>query len=117
MGMIPERDIWRAANLMIREHSADAEIVAVRRADEMLERGDREGQIVWLRIALRDPRPRQAAPGQPGPEGRDRDRPQGTVVAGSPDRREFRRGWLDRRRQAVGEQGRQLRLRRAEGRV
>jgi hypothetical protein len=48
--MIPDRDIWRAANLLIREHKADAEIVATRRADEMLERGDRGGQLVWLRI-------------------------------------------------------------------
>ena len=48
--MIPDRDIWRAANLVIREHKVDAEIVAGRRADEMLERGDRDGQLVWLRI-------------------------------------------------------------------
>jgi hypothetical protein len=48
--MIPDRDIWRAANLLIREHSADAEVVAARRADEMLERDDRDGQLVWLRI-------------------------------------------------------------------
>jgi hypothetical protein len=48
--MIPDRDIWRAANLLIREHKADAEIVATRRADEMLERGDRDGQLVWLPI-------------------------------------------------------------------
>jgi hypothetical protein len=48
--MIPDRDIWRAANLLIREHCADAEVVAGRRADEMLERGDREGQLLWLRI-------------------------------------------------------------------
>ena len=48
--MIPDRDIWRAANLLIREHAAEAEIVAARRADEMLERGDYEGQAVWLRI-------------------------------------------------------------------
>jgi hypothetical protein len=26
--MIPDRDIWRAANLLIRDYSADAEIVA-----------------------------------------------------------------------------------------
>jgi hypothetical protein len=49
--MIPDRDIWRAANLLIRKHRAHAEIVAARRADEMLERGDREGQLVWLRIS------------------------------------------------------------------
>ena len=48
--MIPDRDIWRAANLLIREHGADAEIVSARRADEMLERGDHDGQVVWLRI-------------------------------------------------------------------
>ena len=48
--MIPERDIWRAANLLIREHGSDAEIVAARRADEMFERGDRDGQLVWHRI-------------------------------------------------------------------
>jgi hypothetical protein len=33
--MIADRDIWRAANLLIREHGADAEIVAARRADDM----------------------------------------------------------------------------------
>ncbi len=48
--MIPDRDIWRAANLLIQEHGADAEIVAARRADEMLERGDHEGHVVWSRI-------------------------------------------------------------------
>ena len=48
--MIPDRDIWRAANLLIREHGAEAEVVSARRADEMLERGDRDGQPVWLRI-------------------------------------------------------------------
>jgi len=48
--MIPDRDIWRAANLLIREYKADAEVVAARRADEMLERGDHDGQRVWLRI-------------------------------------------------------------------
>jgi hypothetical protein len=48
--MIPDRDIWRAANLLIREHRADAEIIAARRADAMLERGDPDGKIVWLRI-------------------------------------------------------------------
>lgn len=48
--MIPDRDIWRAANLLIRQHKQDAEIVAARRADEMFERGERDGQLVWLRI-------------------------------------------------------------------
>jgi hypothetical protein len=48
--MIPDRDIWRAANLLIREHKTEAEIVSARRADEMLELGDHEGQLVRLRI-------------------------------------------------------------------
>jgi hypothetical protein len=48
--MIPDRDIWRAANLLIREHAAEAEIIAARRADEMSERGDHDGQLVWCRI-------------------------------------------------------------------
>jgi hypothetical protein len=39
--MIPDRDIWRAANLLIREHKVEAEVVAARLADEMLERGER----------------------------------------------------------------------------
>jgi hypothetical protein len=48
--LIPNRDIWRAANLLIHEHGANAEIVAVRRADDMAERGDDDGKSVWLRI-------------------------------------------------------------------
>jgi hypothetical protein len=48
--MIPDRDIWCAANLLIREHRADAEAVAAWRADEMSERGDQDGQLVWCRI-------------------------------------------------------------------
>ncbi len=48
--MIPDLDIWRAANLLIRKHGADAEIEAASRADLMLDRGDREGQLLWVRI-------------------------------------------------------------------
>jgi len=48
--MIADRDIWRPANLLIREHGADAEIVAARRADDMAELGDHDGKSVWLRI-------------------------------------------------------------------
>jgi hypothetical protein len=48
--MISDLDIWRAANLLIRRHGADAEIEAAQRADLMLERGDIEGQLVWMRI-------------------------------------------------------------------
>jgi hypothetical protein len=48
--MIPDIDIWRAANLVIQQHGDDAEIVAAQRADELLDRGDCDGQLVWLRI-------------------------------------------------------------------
>jgi len=43
-------DIWRAANLLIKRHGDDASIIAAQRADELLEQGDVEGQIVWKRI-------------------------------------------------------------------
>jgi hypothetical protein len=36
--------------LLISEYRGGAEFAAARRADEMLERGDRDGQLVWLRI-------------------------------------------------------------------
>ncbi|HJU16862.1 MAG TPA: hypothetical protein VJ770_10370 [Stellaceae bacterium] len=48
--VISDLDIWRAANLLIRLHGADAELVAARRADLMLDRGDRDEQLVWMRI-------------------------------------------------------------------
>ena len=48
--MVSNLDIWRAANLLIRHHGEDAEIVAAQRANLTLERGDRHGQLVWLRI-------------------------------------------------------------------
>ena len=38
------------ANLLIRQHGDNAEVVAAQRADTLLDRGDREGQRVWLRI-------------------------------------------------------------------
>jgi hypothetical protein len=40
--MISELDIWRAATLVVQEHT-DAEHEAARRANLMLERGDLEG--------------------------------------------------------------------------
>jgi hypothetical protein len=48
--MIPDRDIWRAANLVIREYGDGAEFVAAQRADEMLERCDHDGEVLWHRI-------------------------------------------------------------------
>jgi len=48
--MISELDIWRAANLLIRKHGADAELEAAKHADLMLDRGDDEGRLLWARI-------------------------------------------------------------------
>ncbi len=49
--MIEDPDIWRAANLLVKMHSADAAIVAAQRADELLAEGDMDGLAVWKRIA------------------------------------------------------------------
>jgi hypothetical protein len=48
--VISDLDIWRAANLLIRQHGCDAELEAARLADLMLDRGDDEGRLVWARI-------------------------------------------------------------------
>ena len=50
MATTPDIDIWRAANLIMKQRGENAEIVAAQGADLMLERGDPEGQFVWLRI-------------------------------------------------------------------
>lgn len=49
--MTSDLDIWRAAGLLIKRHGQDAALVAAQRADELLARGDTEGQTVWKRIA------------------------------------------------------------------
>jgi hypothetical protein len=48
--MISDLDIWRALNLLTQRHGEDAEIEAAKRADQMRERGDLDGQVVWKRI-------------------------------------------------------------------
>ncbi len=48
--MIPDLDIYRTANIFIREHGEDAPIQAAMRADAMLEQGDLEGCAVWPRV-------------------------------------------------------------------
>jgi len=59
--VISEIDIWRAANLLISRHGADAELEAAKRANLMLDRGDDDGRDLWARIrraveALQAPR-------------------------------------------------------------
>lgn len=48
--MLDEPDIWRAANLLLKNHGDNAPLVAAQRADEMLARGDMVGQAIWKRI-------------------------------------------------------------------
>jgi hypothetical protein len=48
--MTPELDIFRSANLLVKQHGQDAPIHAAMRADAMLDKGDLDGYAVWKRI-------------------------------------------------------------------
>ncbi len=48
--MIPDLDIYRSANLLVKQHGQDAPIYATMRADAMLDKGDLGGYAVWKRI-------------------------------------------------------------------
>ncbi len=49
--LIPDLDIYRTANVLIKRHGQDAPIQAAMRADELLEAGDLEGCAVFQRVA------------------------------------------------------------------
>jgi hypothetical protein len=48
--VISDLDIFRAADLLVKRHGADAPIVAAQRADELFDEGDLDGVAVWKRI-------------------------------------------------------------------
>jgi hypothetical protein len=48
--MIPEIDIWRVANLMLRRYGDEADIESAIRAEDLAEAGDRAGEAIWRRI-------------------------------------------------------------------
>ncbi len=48
--MTSDTDIYRTANVLIREHGDKAAIHAAMRADEMLETGDLDGAATWRRV-------------------------------------------------------------------
>jgi hypothetical protein len=48
--VIPEIDIWRAANLMLKRYGEKAEAECVTRTDELAAAGDYDGVAVWRRI-------------------------------------------------------------------
>ncbi len=48
--MIPDLDIYRSAQVLIKQHGQDAPIHAAMRADAMLDKGDLGGAATWKRI-------------------------------------------------------------------
>lgn len=48
--MVSDIDIYRSANELIKQHGELATIEAAQMADEMLEKGDIEGQRAWIKI-------------------------------------------------------------------
>ena len=48
--MIPEIDIWRIANLMLKCYGDEADIESAIRAEELSEEGDYNGATVWRRV-------------------------------------------------------------------
>jgi hypothetical protein len=65
--MTTDLDIYRSANLLVKQHGEDALIEAARRADTMLEAGDLDGYAVWKRIlrAVEELQGMEPMPGAP----------------------------------------------------
>jgi hypothetical protein len=49
--VIPEIDIWRVANLMLKRYGDAALVESARRANELAAAGDTAGAAVWRRIS------------------------------------------------------------------
>lgn len=49
--MVRDLDVYRTANLLIRQLGDDAQAEAERRAADMQQRGRQDGAAVWCRIA------------------------------------------------------------------
>jgi hypothetical protein len=48
--VIPEIDIWRAAQLMLKRYGGEALKESAARADELMAAGDGDGAATWRRI-------------------------------------------------------------------
>ncbi len=48
--MTSDLDIYRSANLLVKQHGEDAPIHAAMRTDAMLAAGDLDGLAVWKRV-------------------------------------------------------------------
>ncbi len=64
--MIPDLDIYRSAQALIKHHGQDAPIHAAMRADAMLDKGDLDGYAVWKRIIKAVEELQRAEPGPGG---------------------------------------------------
>ena len=51
--MIDDREIWACAVQLVMQHGDAAGLRAAQRADELLEQGELEGHLTWLRIVRR----------------------------------------------------------------
>ena len=63
---VSDIDVFRSAKLLVDQHGGEAPIEAALRFDAMLEKGDLDGQRVWLRILkainqLLEQKPREGA--------------------------------------------------------
>lgn len=67
LNVVGDLDIWRSANLLVKQHGDDAWFHASQEADARLEAGDVAGQRVWLRIrkAIEDLQREQPHSGEP----------------------------------------------------
>ncbi len=65
--MTSDLDIYRSANVLIREHGQDAALEAAKHADAMLEKGGLEGLAAWKRIlaAIEEIRRTEPTAGEP----------------------------------------------------
>ncbi len=61
--MIPDLDIFRSANLLVKQHGQDAPIQAAMRADAMLDKGDLGGYAAWKRVLRAVEELQRAEPG------------------------------------------------------
>jgi hypothetical protein len=48
--MTADLDIWRAANVLVKEYGDEAALMAARRCDALLADGDLDGERVWKSI-------------------------------------------------------------------
>jgi hypothetical protein len=48
--VVSDLDIYRTANILVKQHGEDAPIHAAMRADELLEEGDLDGYAVFKRV-------------------------------------------------------------------